>query len=449
MVEEERNKIVWETPENPPKRDDYIFHHGKRMVRPYYFEFIAHVKKRWAGKKVVDLFSHEFRQRPYEYYVEAVKSGRICVDGKLVSDEYVVKASQTLSHFVHRHEPPVMAEPIMILDETSDVITVCKPSSIPVHPCGQYRKNTVIGILEAEHGIAPLFPIHRLDRLVSGLLILAKNAASANQFRQEIEAGKVQKEYVAKVKGVFPAEEVEVDANVFYDAREGKSTTEVVDGSNKQPGKGKAAHTKFVRLGTNGIFSIVKCLPVSGRTHQIRVHLQHLGHPIANDALYSVENPPDRSIEGTSSDRAARRRQTLVSELGQSELCSSGLSKQCNSREEAGIVFDEDLNEGNPSTDSKSRGNAVDDLAGTIKRQKVEGKSIMNKRPANCSMGDPSIDFQKGDANADERLSMHGCEKMYLKIDSMCTNCPNVAPSGLSKQCSHLSTSEQPSMTPI
>lgn len=85
---------------------------------------------------------------------------------------------------------------------------MCKPASIPVHPCGQYRKNTVVGILQAEDGLAPLFPIHRLDRLVSGLLILARSAAKADRFRQQIEAGKVKKQYIAKVIGVFPEDEV-------------------------------------------------------------------------------------------------------------------------------------------------------------------------------------------------------------------------------------------------
>ncbi|KAF5199960.1 Rna pseudouridine synthase, partial [Thalictrum thalictroides] len=84
-----------------------------------------------------------------------------------------------------RHEPPVMAWDISILHKESDVVTICKPSSVPVHPCGQYRKNTVVGILQAEHGLAPLFPVHRLDRLVSGLLILARTAAKADLFRQQ------------------------------------------------------------------------------------------------------------------------------------------------------------------------------------------------------------------------------------------------------------------------
>ncbi|XP_020679006.1 RNA pseudouridine synthase 7-like [Dendrobium catenatum] len=178
--------IVWQTPANPPEPEDYIFFKGKRYVRPYYFEFISHVKNRWAGKTIVDLFTEEFRGRPYEYYESAVKSGRIQVDDKIVSVSYIVRSTQKISHFVHRHEPPVLAGNVSILHSEPDVITVCKPASIPVHPCGQYRKNTIVGILQAEHGVAPLFPIHRLDRLVSGLLIFARNAGKAEQFRQQV-----------------------------------------------------------------------------------------------------------------------------------------------------------------------------------------------------------------------------------------------------------------------
>ncbi|PNY15795.1 RNA pseudourine synthase 7-like protein [Trifolium pratense] len=198
--------IVWQTPANPPLPQDYIFRNGIRYVRPYYFEFIAHVKNRWAGKTIVDLFAEEFKGRPYDYYVSAVKCGRIQVDGEMVPVSYVVKSSQKISHFLHRHEPPVMACEVPILLKEPDVLTVCKPASVPVrgnrfellksvsckckvHPCGQYRKNTVVGILQAEHGLAPVFPIHRLDRLVSGLLIMARNASKADSFRQEVSLG--------------------------------------------------------------------------------------------------------------------------------------------------------------------------------------------------------------------------------------------------------------------
>ncbi|KAL8159317.1 hypothetical protein V2J09_000854 [Rumex salicifolius] len=291
--------IVWQNPSNPPLRSDYIFREGRRHVKPYYFEFICHVKNRWAGKTVVELFADEFKGRPHDYYVRAVKCGRIKVDGQSVTIYYRVKASQKISHFLHRHEPPVMAWDVSVLQEEEEVVTVYKPASVPVHPCGQYRKNTVVCILEAEHAI------HRLDRLVSGLLILARNATKADSFRQQIEAGLIIKQYIAKVVGVFPDGELVVDANVNYNAREGKSTVEVREGSSDTPLKGKTACTKFKRVYTNGSYSIVLCEPVTGRTHQIRVHLQHASHPIANDVLYLSDKVSYRSLEGTTADRAA------------------------------------------------------------------------------------------------------------------------------------------------
>ncbi|KAJ0112607.1 hypothetical protein Patl1_01276 [Pistacia atlantica] len=108
-AEENNMEIVWQTPAIPPEKHDYIFRDGRRHVRPYYFEFISHVKNRWAGKTIVDLFAEEFKGRPYDYYVSAVKCGRIQVDGEMVPVSYIVKSSQKISHFLHRHEPPVMA----------------------------------------------------------------------------------------------------------------------------------------------------------------------------------------------------------------------------------------------------------------------------------------------------------------------------------------------------
>ncbi|WOL11451.1 RNA pseudouridine synthase 7 isoform X1 [Canna indica] len=313
--EAEMEAIVWQTPANPPEPHEYIFRNGKRYVRPYYFEFISHVKNRWAGKTIVDLFAEEFKGRPHGYYVNAVNCGRIQVDNKTVSTSYVVQSSQKISHFLHRHEPPVLGGDVLVLQNEADIVTVFKPASVPemnifsnnvqVHPCGQYRKNTVVGILQAEHNLAPLYPVHRLDRLVSGLLIFAKNGEKADCLRQQIEAGLLQKEYIAKVIGVFPEKEIVVDVNISYNAREGKSSVEISDNCFDKPSKGKTACTKFTRINTNGEYSLVLCKPVTGRTHQIRVHLQYAGHPIANDMLYLSEDVPSRSAKGVGADRAA------------------------------------------------------------------------------------------------------------------------------------------------
>ncbi|KVH98130.1 Pseudouridine synthase, catalytic domain-containing protein, partial [Cynara cardunculus var. scolymus] len=308
-------EIVWQTPANPPERRDYIFRNGIRYVKPYYFEFISHAKNRWAGKTIVDLFAEEFKGRNRDYYDSAVKSGRIQVDGKTVPVSYRVQSSQKISHFVHRHEPPVMALDVKILHEGEDVLTVYKPASVPVHPCGQYRKNTVVGILQAEHDLAPVFRIqlliyqitilhnfhffsavHRLDRLVSGLLILARSASQADLFRQQIESGMVQKQYIAKVVGEFPEEQV-VNLRVNFNAREGRSTTE------------------------------------------IRVHLQSTGHPIANDTLYLTEFvdggsrrtfiahkgtvKSSHSLDSKSNDDCISESQELIEDFGIDPMCTN------------------------------------------------------------------------------------------------------------------------------
>ncbi|XP_010482444.1 PREDICTED: RNA pseudouridine synthase 7 isoform X2 [Camelina sativa] len=264
------DQLILQSSSKLSQKQDYIFHGGRRHVRPYYFEFISHVNKRWTGKTIVDLFADEFKGRPRDYYVGAVKSGRIKVDGEIVPVSYIVKSSQKITHFLHRHEPPVMIDDVVILHQEPDVVTVCKPASVPVHPCGQYRKNTVVGILDAEHDLGTLFPIHRLDRLVSGLLIIARTAAKADFFRQQIEGGLVKKRYIAKVIGVFPEDEMVVDANINYNGSEGRSTAEdaISSGDDKKV-KGKPACTKFTRIATNGTHSLVSCEPVTGRTHQI------------------------------------------------------------------------------------------------------------------------------------------------------------------------------------
>ncbi|XP_017422809.1 RNA pseudouridine synthase 7 isoform X3 [Vigna angularis] len=322
--EEEGMDIVWQTPANPPHPHDYVFRNGIRFVRPYYFEFIAHVKNRWAGKTIVDLFAEEFKGRPYDYYVSAVKCGRIQVDGEIVPVSYVVKPSQKISHFLHRHEPPVMACDVVILQNEPDVLTICKPASVPLLRRYTHVVNIGRTLLLAFFKLSMAWHLYFVSKNAfwgrdKWLLILARNAAKADIFRQQIEAGLVHKQYIAKVVGEFPEDKLIVDANIEYNAREGRSTAEGKAFYNdllsvarslfllvRDSAKGKAACTKFTRISTNGTQSIVLCEPITGRTHQIRVHLQYSGHPIANDMLYLSEQTVDRSVKGWSADRSAR-----------------------------------------------------------------------------------------------------------------------------------------------
>lgn len=102
-----------------------------------------------------------------------------------------------LRNTVHRHEPPVTAEPVRLLAENEDMVVVDKPSSIPVHPCGRFRHNTVIFILGKEHQLKELHPLHRLDRLTSGVLMFAKTAAVSERIHEQVRDRQVSQAVVS------------------------------------------------------------------------------------------------------------------------------------------------------------------------------------------------------------------------------------------------------------
>ena len=115
-----------------------------------------------------------------------------------------LQANDQLANVVHRHEVPVTAENIKIVHIDNDLVVVNKPASIPVHPCGRYRHNTMVFILAKEYGLKDLRTIHRLDRLTSGILLFGRNAGKARELEQQIRTRKVRKSYVCRVEGEFP-----------------------------------------------------------------------------------------------------------------------------------------------------------------------------------------------------------------------------------------------------
>ncbi|XP_036911959.1 RNA pseudouridylate synthase domain-containing protein 2 isoform X2 [Sturnira hondurensis] len=268
-----------------------------------------------------------------QYRTSALCSRKLCV--KLTDDRLLAswltnclccwQDNDFLRNTVHRHEPPVTAEPVRLLAENEDVVVVDKPSSIPVHPCGRFRHNTVIFILGKEHQLKELHPLHRLDRLTSGVLMFAKTAAVSERIHEQVRDRQLEKEYVCRVEGEFPAEEVTCKEPILV--------VSYKVGVCRVDPQGKPCETVFQRLSYNGHSSVVRCRPLTGRTHQIRVHLQFLGHPILNDPIYnSVAWGPSRGRGGHIPKTDEELLQDLVAEhqakqsLDVIDLCEGDLS---------------------------------------------------------------------------------------------------------------------------
>ncbi|KAJ5672150.1 hypothetical protein N7507_001277 [Penicillium longicatenatum] len=290
----------------------YYLEGGFRRVAPYHYTYNTHCKERWRGRNLEDIFTSEFRDRRPDYYRWALDQGLVAVNGKPAARDTVIKNGQVISHTCHRHEPPVSSQPIGIIHESDDLLVIDKPAGVPVHSAGRYHFNSVVEILRAErgHGFLPR-PCNRLDRLTSGVMFIGKDAKGAERMATKLKERSVQKEYVARVKGKFPDGVVVCDQPIMQVSPK--------LGLNRVRATGKTATTKFRRLAyyppeseqptppapeSNGDvlrpatpppalsnetegYSIVHCFPLTGRTHQIRVHLQFLGHPISNDPIYS------------------------------------------------------------------------------------------------------------------------------------------------------------------
>ncbi|KAJ5894644.1 Pseudouridine synthase RluC/RluD, partial [Penicillium taxi] len=286
----------------------YYMEGGFRRVAPYHYTYNTYCKERWRGRTLEDIFTSEFRDRKPEYYRKALDSGLVVVNGQVAGRDTVIKNGQVISHTLHRHEPAVTSLPVGIIHEDEDIIVIDKPAGVPVHAAGRYNFNSVIEILRSMrgNGFVPR-PCNRLDRLTSGIMFIGKHPKGAEKMSRQLQERSVQKEYIARVKGYFPDGVVVCDQPIMQVSPK--------LGLNRVRATGKEATTKFRRLAyypptepevssavgedgrpatpppvlsneTEG-YSIVHCFPLTGRTHQIRVHLQFLGHPITNDPIYS------------------------------------------------------------------------------------------------------------------------------------------------------------------
>ncbi len=176
--------------------------------------------------------------------------------------------------------------PLSILYEDKDILVIDKPANMPIHPSiNHYEQTLANGVLwyyTAQQIPYTFRCITRLDRDTTGVTLLAKHMLSASVLSKAMQQKQIQKEYLALCDGVTP-EEGTIDAPICRAAD--SVIKRCVDFEN-----GDSAVTRFVREWTNGQISLVRLKPETGRTHQIRVHMKHIGHPLLGDFLYHPGN---------------------------------------------------------------------------------------------------------------------------------------------------------------
>lgn len=251
-------------------------------ARPYENARPLNMPAHVGGLTLREALREMFPKDPESDWRDRIEQGRIRYNGKSVSADMPVVAGQSFVHVDPEMVEPDVNADIEILEEDEHWIVVNKPAPLPVHPCGRFHRNTLTWMLNRIDRRQKLRPAHRLDANTTGVQILAKTREASQFLHDRFAQGEVAKEYLALVCGEVPAKQWECKAPIG-DAS-GPVGVRTVDD------RGKEALTKFelVEEFSDGT-SLIRAVPVTGRTNQIRVHLWSQGIPIVGDPTYLAD----------------------------------------------------------------------------------------------------------------------------------------------------------------
>lgn len=224
---------------------------------------------------------------------QAADAGCIIVNGKAVKSNYKVKPDDVVSIVMDRprYELEIIPEdiPLDIVYEDTDVLVVNKPAGLVVHPGHGNYHGTLVNALAWHFKDNPDYDVsdprmglvHRIDKDTSGLLVIAKTPEAKTHLGLQFFNKTTKRRYVAVVWGELPDNKGTITGNIARNPKD-KLQMAVFD----DPDIGKHAVTHYNVLESFGYVSVVQCILETGRTHQIRVHMRHIGHPLFNDARY-------------------------------------------------------------------------------------------------------------------------------------------------------------------
>lgn len=244
------------------------------------------------AKKRVDAFTHGHVPELSRSSIHKIcLMGQLTVNGQAVKPSYCLKVGDLVKLNYNRNaqnEIPKIELPIIFEDK--DCLVIDKPAGILTHSKGAFNPEATVATFVKDrihfpgsgNGNDRAGIVHRLDRGTSGVIIAAKNQAALSWLQKQFSQRKVNKTYRALVKGEINPPAAIIDMPIERNPKQPQTFRTGVNG--------KPAQTTYRTHSVKNGYSQLELVPKTGRTHQLRVHLKHVGHPIVGDALYGGEN---------------------------------------------------------------------------------------------------------------------------------------------------------------
>ncbi|MGA9117954.1 MAG: RluA family pseudouridine synthase [Bacteroidota bacterium] len=254
----------------------------------YEFEIVVPAGKK---KERLDTFLTSHVENATRSKVQkAIRNGTVIVDGETVRPSHIVAPGEVI-HITLPKPPPQTAAPedipLEIVYEDADLLVVNKPAGMVVHPAhGNYHGTLVNALLHYVRSLSTLNDasirpgiVHRLDKDTSGLLVVAKNDVTHARLAKQFSTRTISREYYAIVWGLFSEATGVIEAELGRSKSDRKKMAVVKEG--------KKAITRYEVIKEYEYLSLVRLHLLTGRTHQIRVHLAHINHPVFGDPTYN------------------------------------------------------------------------------------------------------------------------------------------------------------------